>query len=61
MPDEALSLVMSMGFKEHDSKRALRMSNQDIGSAVDFLVEEKAKRARKREEDLKRKNDIKWV
>lgn len=52
---------MSMGFKEHDSKRALRMSNQDIGSAVDFLVEEKAKRARKREEDLKRKNDIKWV
>lgn len=37
------------------------MSNQDIGSAVDFLVEEKAKRARKREEDLKRQNDIKWV
>ncbi|KAK7860768.1 nedd8 ultimate buster 1 [Quercus suber] len=59
VPDEALSLVMSMGFKERDSKRALRMSNQDIGSAVDFLVEEKAKRARKREEDLKRQNDIK--
>ncbi|KAM4133292.1 hypothetical protein ACJW30_01G317400 [Castanea mollissima] len=59
VPDEALSLVMSMGFKEHDSKRALRMSNQDIGSAVDFLVEEKKKRAQKREEDLKRKNDLK--
>ncbi|KAL5825880.1 hypothetical protein ACOSQ3_021943 [Xanthoceras sorbifolium] len=42
--DEAFSLVMSMGFKEHDAKRALRISNQDIGSAVDFLVEEKAKR-----------------
>ena len=61
MPDEALSLVMSMGFKERDSKRALRMSNQDIGSAVDFLVEEKAKRARKREEDLKRQKDRKSV
>lgn len=61
MLDEALSLVMSMGFKERDSKRALRMSSQDIGSAVDFLVEEKAKRARKREEDLKRKEDLKWV
>ncbi|KAG7984559.1 hypothetical protein I3843_04G166700 [Carya illinoinensis] len=49
VPDEALSLVMSMGFKECDAKRALRMSNQDVGSAVDFLVEEKAKRAQKRE------------
>ncbi|KAH7564719.1 hypothetical protein JRO89_XS09G0013500 [Xanthoceras sorbifolium] len=46
--DEAFSLVMSMGFKEHDAKRALRISNQDIGSAVDFLVEEKAKRVQQR-------------
>ncbi len=61
MPDEALSLVMSMGFKERDAKRALQMSNQDVGSAIDFLVEEKAKRAQKREEDLRRKKDIMWV
>lgn len=59
--DEALSLVMSMGFKERDVKRALRMSNQDVGSAVDFLVEEKAKRAQKREEDIRRRTEIMWV
>ncbi|XP_009338397.1 NEDD8 ultimate buster 1 [Pyrus x bretschneideri] len=58
VPDEALSLVMSMGFKERDSKRALRMSNQDVSSAVDFLVEQKTKRAQKREEDIQRRNEI---
>ncbi|PON68522.1 Translation elongation factor [Parasponia andersonii] len=58
VPDEALSLVMSMGFREHDAKRALRMSNQDVGSAIDFLVEEKARRAQKREEDLRRQKEI---
>ncbi|KAG7984561.1 hypothetical protein I3843_04G166900 [Carya illinoinensis] len=58
VPDEALSLVMSLGFKECDAKRALRMSNQDVGSAVDFLVEEKAKRAQKREEDIRRRTEI---
>lgn len=52
---------MSMGFKERDVKRALRMSNQDVGSAVDFLVEEKAKRAQKREEDIRRRTEIMWV
>jgi len=56
--DEALSLVMSMGFKERDAKRALRMSNQDVGSAIDFLVEEKAKRAQKMEEDIRRRTEI---
>jgi uncharacterized UBP type Zn finger protein len=61
VPDEALSLVMSMGFKERDAKRALRMSNQDVGSAIDFLVEEKAKRALKMEEDIRRRSDIMWV
>lgn len=60
MPDEALSLVMSMGFKERDAKRALR-SNQDVGSAIDFLVEEKAKRAQKKEEDIRRRTEIMWV
>ncbi|KAA8522942.1 hypothetical protein F0562_009365 [Nyssa sinensis] len=59
VPDEALSLLMSMGYKEHDAKRALRMNNQDVESAVDFLVEEKAKRAQKQEEDIRRKNEIK--
>lgn len=59
VPDEALSLVMSMGFVEHDAKRALRMNNQDVGSAIDFLVEEKAKKLQKREDDIRRRNEIK--
>ncbi|PQM42024.1 NEDD8 ultimate buster 1 [Prunus yedoensis var. nudiflora] len=58
VPDEALSLVMSMGFRERDAKRALRISNQDVSSAVDFLVEQKAKRAQKREEDIRRRDEI---
>ncbi|KAL6555125.1 hypothetical protein OROGR_006383 [Orobanche gracilis] len=58
VPDEALSLLMSMGYKEHEAKRALRMNNMDVGSAVDFLVEEKANKAKKREENLKRQKEI---
>ena len=58
VPDEALSLLKGMGYKERDAKRALRMSNQDIESAVDFLVEEKAKRMKKQEEDLWRQQEI---
>ncbi|KAH1042217.1 hypothetical protein GLYMA_09G091700v4 [Glycine max] len=59
VPDEALSLVMSMGFVERDAKRALRMNNQDVGGAIDFLAEEKAKKLQKREEDIRRRNEIK--
>ncbi|KAK3439533.1 hypothetical protein EUGRSUZ_C04399 [Eucalyptus grandis] len=49
---------MSMGFKEHNARRALRMNNQDVGSAVDFLIEEKAKKLQKREEDMKRRQEL---
>ncbi|XP_054820560.1 uncharacterized protein LOC129319493 [Prosopis cineraria] len=56
--DEVLSFVMSMGFKERDAKRALRMNNQDVGGAIDFLEEEKAKKQRKREEDMRRRDEI---
>lgn len=61
VPDEALSLVMSMGYTQRDAKRALRMNNQDVGGAIDFLVEEKAKKMQKDEEDLKRRDEIRWV
>lgn len=61
MPDEALSLVMSMGFKDRDAKRALRMNNQDVGGAIDFLVEERSKKMQKQEEDIQRRNEIRWV
>uniref|UniRef100_A0A2P2ILV0 Uncharacterized protein MANES_14G119700 n=1 Tax=Rhizophora mucronata TaxID=61149 RepID=A0A2P2ILV0_RHIMU len=57
--DEALLLVMSMGFKDQDAKRALRMNNQDVERAVELLVEEKAKRAQKQEDDIRRRNEIK--
>ncbi|KAG6718911.1 hypothetical protein I3842_04G176600 [Carya illinoinensis] len=39
-------------------KRSDQIDNQDVGSAVDFLVEEKAKRAQKREEDIRRRTEI---
>ncbi|XP_057968287.1 uncharacterized protein LOC131157874 [Malania oleifera] len=58
VPDEALSLIMSMGYKERAAKRALRMTNQEVGSAIDFLVDEKAKKAQKREQDIQRKIEI---
>lgn len=61
MPDEALSLVISMGFGEHDAKRALRISNQDVGSAIDFLAEEKAKREQQREDNEQRRREIMLV
>lgn len=59
MPDEALLIVMSMGFKENDAKKALRMSNQDVESAINFLVEERERKAKKREDDIRRKAEIK--
>ncbi|KAG8485829.1 hypothetical protein CXB51_019171 [Gossypium anomalum] len=58
VPDEALSHVMSMGFKERDARRALRLNNQDIGRAVDFLFEEKAKRKQKQEDDIRHRTEI---
>ncbi|KAJ8568654.1 hypothetical protein K7X08_028187 [Anisodus acutangulus] len=58
IPDEALSLLLGMGYKERDAKRALRMNNQVVESAVDFLVEEKEKKARRREDNIKRQKEI---
>ncbi|KAJ6992517.1 NEDD8 ultimate buster 1-like isoform X1 [Populus alba x Populus x berolinensis] len=59
VPDEALSVVMSIGFGEQDAKRALRMSNQDVQSAINFLVLEREKREKKREDDIRRRKEIK--
>ncbi|KAL6558373.1 hypothetical protein OROMI_018723 [Orobanche minor] len=58
VPDEALSLLMRMGYKEREAKRALQMNNMDVGSAVDFLVEEKSNKAKEREQNLKRHKEI---
>lgn len=59
VPDEALSHVMDMGFKEGEAKRALRMCHQDVCKAVDYLFEERTKREKKREEDIERQKEIK--
>ncbi|MED6206110.1 hypothetical protein PIB30_023976 [Stylosanthes scabra] len=56
--DETLSAVMNMGFKELNAKRALRMTNQDVGGAIDLLLEEKAKKRQKQMEDIQRRNEI---
>ncbi|KAL0903388.1 hypothetical protein M5K25_027764 [Dendrobium thyrsiflorum] len=58
VPDEALSLLMSMGYKEREAKRALRMNGQEIQSAVDFLIEEQSKKARRHQENIQRQNEI---
>lgn len=47
-----------MGYKEQAAKRALRMNNQEVESAVNFLVEEKERMARRDEEDMRRRNEI---
>lgn len=61
IPDETLSVVMGMGFHEKDAKRALRLNNKDIATSVDFLIEERAKRAQKHKDDLQRQKEILYV
>ncbi|MQL92423.1 hypothetical protein Taro_025042 [Colocasia esculenta] len=58
VPDEALSLLMGMGYREQTAKRALRMTNQDVQSAVDLLEEERDKKIRRRQENLQRQAEI---
>ncbi|XP_074274025.1 uncharacterized protein LOC141597457 [Silene latifolia] len=56
--DEALSLLMSMGYKQHEAIRALKLNEQIVESAVNFLEEEKEKKEKKRADDLKRQMEI---
>ncbi|XP_042506957.1 NEDD8 ultimate buster 1-like [Macadamia integrifolia] len=58
VPDEDLSLLMSMGYTEREAKRALRMTSQDVQRAVDFIGEERRKKAQRHEEDIQRKKEI---
>ncbi|KAJ0523769.1 putative Ubiquitin-like domain, UBA-like superfamily, Ubiquitin-associated domain-containing protein [Helianthus annuus] len=58
VPDEELSMLMGMGYGERAAKRALRMNRQSVERAVDFLVEERAKKQQKYEDDLRRRNEI---
>ncbi|KAL9266341.1 NEDD8 ultimate buster 1-like protein [Drosera capensis] len=56
--DEALSLLVSMGYLDYEVKRALWMNSQDIDSALTFLEREKERNAKKYEEDLRRQKEI---
>jgi len=58
VPDEALVLLMGMGYKERSAKRALRLTGQDVPAAVDLLVEERDRKTRRVEENLKRRDEI---
>ncbi|PWA92242.1 ubiquitin-associated (UBA)/TS-N domain-containing protein [Artemisia annua] len=58
VPDEALSMLMGMGYGQKAAKRALRMNRQDVERAVNFLIEEKAKKQQKLEDDIRRRNEI---
>ncbi|XP_076910998.1 uncharacterized protein LOC143568827 [Bidens hawaiensis] len=58
VPDEELSMLMGMGYGERAAKRAFRMNQQSVERAVDFLVEEKARKQQKIEDDIKRRNEI---
>lgn len=49
--DEALALLAGMGFSLKESKRALRVSEQNVSSAIEFVMEERRKKNEKREED----------
>ncbi|KAH9290901.1 hypothetical protein KI387_035018, partial [Taxus chinensis] len=56
--DEALSQLVSMGYTERQSRRALRMSGQNVQRAVEFSLEEKERIDKRRLEDRKREKDI---
>ena len=59
--DEALSLLISMGYKEREAKRALKMNEQDLESAINFLVEEREMKEKKQADDIKRQMEIRFV
>ncbi|KAF5207762.1 Nedd8 ultimate buster [Thalictrum thalictroides] len=58
VPDEALSLLMGMGYGENEAKRALRMNKQDVERAVAFIIEEREKKEQRRKEDVQRQKEI---
>lgn len=58
VPDEALAQLVSMGYTEQQSKRALRMSGQNVQRAVEFAIEEKERINKRIQEDRLRNEEI---
>lgn len=59
--DEAVAQLANMGFTTKESRRALRMSGQDVQRAVEFLMEERRKKSEKLEEDRRQRRERKYV
>ncbi|KAF9613800.1 hypothetical protein IFM89_011969 [Coptis chinensis] len=58
VPEELMLLLKSMGYKEKEAKRALKMNNHHVERAVEFLVEEKEKNERRMVDDIQRRKEI---
>ncbi|KAL6844053.1 hypothetical protein ACP4OV_025726 [Aristida adscensionis] len=58
VPEEAITMLMDMGYGARAAKRALKMTGYDIQSSVDLLCEEREKKARRIEEDRKTQREI---
>lgn len=58
VPDEAITMLMDMGYEARSAKRALKMTGYDIQLSVDLLCEEREKKIRRRLEDHERKREI---
>ncbi|KQJ84922.1 NEDD8 ultimate buster 1 [Brachypodium distachyon] len=59
VPEEAITMLMEMGYEARASKRALKMTGYDIQSSVDLLCEEREKKIRRREQNLETQREIK--
>lgn len=51
-------MLTEMGYEARSAKRALKMTGYDIQSSVDLLCEEREKKIRKREENLRTQREI---
>ncbi|WVZ87401.1 hypothetical protein U9M48_034041 [Paspalum notatum var. saurae] len=58
VPEEAITMLVDMGYEARSAKRALKMTGYDIQSSVDLLCEEREKKIRRRQENLQRQKDI---
>ncbi|TVU16310.1 hypothetical protein EJB05_39867 [Eragrostis curvula] len=58
VPDEAIAMLTEMGYSTRSAKRALKMTGYDIQSSVDLLCEEREKKTRRKEEDLRTQSEI---
>jgi uncharacterized UBP type Zn finger protein len=55
--DEAVASLAGMGFSLTESRRALRVSGQDMQRAVDFVVDDRHRKSQKLEDDRRRQQE----